>query len=103
MLAGVAQSAGARVHALLETDPVARDVLRARFPRALLCATVDEVPTLPGCEETSVIITATVASAIAASSTAAQVSGPEVAAAVWSILARNHCLGTRQRPGGEAA
>jgi hypothetical protein len=74
MLAGEAEAAGARVHALLETDPVARDVLRARFPRALLCATVDEVPTLPGCEETNVIVTATVASAFAASSTAAQVS-----------------------------
>ena len=56
MLAGEAEAAGARVHALLETDPVARDVLRARFPRALLYATADEVPTLPGCEETSVII-----------------------------------------------
>jgi len=73
MLAGEAEAAGARVHALLETDPVARDVLRARFPRALLCATVDEIPALPGCEETSVIITATVASSFAASSTAAQV------------------------------
>ena len=34
VLAGVAEAAGARVHALLETDPVARNVLKARFPQA---------------------------------------------------------------------
>ena len=75
MLAGVAEAAGARVHALLETDPVARNVLKARFPRAQLCTTADEMLKLTSCEETCVVITATVASAWAASSTAAQIPG----------------------------
>ena len=75
MLAGVAEAAGARVHALLETDPVARNVLKARFPQAQLCATADEMTKLSRCDETCVVITATVASAWAASSTAAQIPG----------------------------
>ena len=33
-LAGVLERKGGRIHALVETDPVARQILRRRFPKA---------------------------------------------------------------------
>ena len=47
---------------------------------------MDELPKLPSCEETRVVITATVASAFAVSSTAAQAPGWVRHFGAWSLV-----------------
>lgn len=74
-LAAAAQEAGARVHGLVEADPLARAVLRCRFPEALVSATAEGAARWPRAVENELVVFVTVPSKAVSAGAAATVRG----------------------------
>jgi hypothetical protein len=74
-LAAAAQEAGARVHGLVEADPLARAVLRCRFPEALVSATAEGAARWPRAVENQLVVFVTVPSKAVSAGAAATVRG----------------------------